>query len=172
MALIDALHGFRIGLRALAVIESVGIREENSKCLDVISFACSCRIERARLGKQLTTELEIVLGWPFPQLVIQTHGLTPIGHGAAWVFLFDFLKLFAGLFVFKRMQKSYAALKLRMRGLNTGSGERHGAELLADIVAVCLVLSEARRRECKDKNNKNGAAVSHRGLHSCESLFV
>ena len=89
-----------------------------------------------------------------------------------WVFLFDFLKLFAGLFVFKRMQKSYAALKLRMRGLNAGSGERHGAELLADIVPVCLVLSEARRRECQDENNQNGAAVFHRGLHRCESLFV
>jgi hypothetical protein len=70
------------------------------------------------------------------------------------------------------MQKSYTALKLRTRGLNAGTGERHGAELLADIVAVCLVLSDARRRECNHENNKNGAAVFHRGLHSCESLFV
>src|SRR5437016_5394517 len=113
-------------------------------------------IWRPRLGMELASELVTVVGRPFPKLVIQTHGLTPIGHGVGWVFLFDFLKPFAGLFVFKRMQKSYAALKLRMRGLNAGSGERHRASRrhrgggVPGFERSKAKQGEARRRECKD----------------------
>jgi len=152
------------------VIELGGIRIKDGESLDVFAFASGWRIERARFGKQIRTALEIGFRGAVPELVIQAHGLAPIGHCAGGVFLLDFLKLITGGFVLERIEQSHAALKLGLRDGSAGNREGDGAKLFGGVVVVVrFVLSEARGSKSK---KDNGRDVFHRTLQTSESVFL
>src|SRR5260370_5032644 len=107
-----AVHGLCVSLGSLFVIELGGIRIKDGESLDVFAFARGWRIERARFGKQIRTALEIGFRGAVPEMVIQAHGLAPIGHCAGGVFLLGFPELVPSAFRFRRRGERPAGLEL------------------------------------------------------------
>src|SRR5258708_1437914 len=167
-----AVHGLCVSLGSLFVIELGGIRIKDGESLDVFAFARGWRIERARFGKQIRTALEIGFRGAVPELVIEAHGLAPIGHCAGGVFLLDFLKLIAGGFVLERIEESHAALKLGLHGGSAGNREGDGAKLFGGVVVVVrFVLSEASGIQRKNDQKNNLSDVFHLPLTTNENVI-
>ncbi len=69
-----------------------------------------------RFADQLAPALQIFGGGPVPKLVIVSHGIAPVGHGATRIMLFDLLELFLRDAVAKRMQQCQSAVEPGLRG--------------------------------------------------------
>ena len=173
IALVDAVHGLRVGFGALFVIDFSRVGVKDCQRLDVVTLARGRRIKRTRFHQQFRAALEIGLRRAIPELVIQAHRLAPVGHRAARIFFLDFFKLIDGGFVLEGVKERHAALKLRLHRGRTGGRERHSAELFAGVVMMMrFVLRETGGHRNKDGKKKNGKEIFHRTLQTSESVAL
>src|SRR5438046_8603326 len=107
----DLLHRLRIGRRALLVIHFAVLAIKSAESFDVIAFALRSCADCASLSKQVPAALQICSIRPAPKLMIQAHGLPPVGHRALWIAFLHLLELFVSFVVLLRMQQCNAALE-------------------------------------------------------------
>ena len=107
----NLLHGLRVGRRALLVIHFAVLAIKSAESFDVIAFALRSCADCASLLKQVPAALQIYSIRPAPKLVIQAHGLSPVGHCALWIVFRNLLELLVRFVVPEGMQQRNASLE-------------------------------------------------------------
>src|SRR5207247_5735951 len=127
----DLLHRLRIGRRALLVIHFAVLAIKSAESFDVIAFARSVRANCVSFLQQVPAALQIDSIRPAPKLVIQAHGLPPVGHCALWIVFRNLLELLVSFVVPEGMQQRNAALKRLLDVWCTRGGERNSSQLFS-----------------------------------------
>src|SRR3989442_275213 len=134
----DLLHRLRIGRRALLVIHFAVLAIKSAESFDVIAFARSVRANCVSFLQQVPAALQIDSIRPAPKLVIQAHGLSPVGHRALWIAFLHLLELFVSSVVPERMQQCNAALEWLLHARCTGGRKRNSSQLFSGSEMLVL----------------------------------
>ena len=160
--LVQPPHRLRIrpvalGLRALGVERLDGIQ--------VQLFALRGRFRETPLRRRrqpvesLDGRVAVAL---HPERVVVRHGLAPVGHGEARVFLLGFSKRFRGVCVFETVKEQDAPEEVRHRRRRAGGRKIDPAE------GAFLGRRGSRRREAENRRENRGTSANarHRTLPS------
>jgi hypothetical protein len=131
VALVELLHGLGVGGGPRAVVELVGVLEEEVGGRDVVTLAIRPGPGRLRLVHGLHPALEGGGGRGRPDLRPLAERHAPVRHAAARIGLGDGREGLRRLEIPERMQERDRALE----GLLHGGGARHGEDDLADLLA-------------------------------------
>ncbi len=138
--LVDATHGFSIGLRASRVAALLPTVVENAQRLDVILFARCSRLQFAcflNLGGTASQFRRLWVG--FPKLVVFRHRQAPMRHGAAGISCRGLAKCLRGFFVGEGMQESHAARERFLRFSGARYSKLDGSKRAARFVDPMLL---------------------------------
>src|SRR6185437_13199827 len=131
IVLVNAFHGVGVGVRALLVIELIGIAVKDGKGVNIFAFGCGFWFEFGGFVQQICTLPEVIFAGPVPELMIERHGLSPVRHGTVRIMLSNSFELVISHFIFEGMQQSHRLLKGLLYLRRAGSGERDAAHGVA-----------------------------------------
>src|SRR6266568_4434426 len=94
--------------------------------------------------------------------MVMRHRDTPLGHGASWVLLSNFLEYAARLFVLERVQQSVAVVEFRGNGFRAGSCEVDGADFLfRQFVMMPFIRPQRAREQSQNYQQSQDSVVPH-----------
>src|SRR5262245_5391755 len=168
----EPLHCSGVGDCPLFVVRFCRIIVKDGKRLNEVALALGLCLDHFCFSKQLLSPLPVSFCWTVPELVIETHGLSPVSDSASRVLFSNLLELLAGLFICKGVEQSHTALERLLYCAVTGNGKRNRTQLLIGINVMMLIVESGPESKLSQQQNRAQCERYHGGAQPLPKLNV